>query len=353
MRVIFAGGGTGGHLYPGIALAREFIRREGERVDILFVGTAAGVENRVCPKEGFKLELIRSKGLIGRSLVGRIGALLTAFLGLFDSMRVLLCFRPDIVVGTGGYACAPLVLAAALTRRKVILLEPNFIPGLTNKLLAPFVSMVMLAFCETESYLKWCRCMMTGNPVRYEISSREYEVRAEVKILVFGGSLGASSINRAVVESLEYLDGTGFKFVHQSGEKDFEMVKDAYRKRKIEADVARYIYDIPGEYENASLVICRAGATTVAELTAMGMPAILIPYPFAVDDHQLKNAMALKKNGAAEVLKEEDLNGKLLAGVIKNILLNRESLLEMSKNSSEMGNKKAASVIYEYCMGLL
>jgi UDP-N-acetylglucosamine--N-acetylmuramyl-(pentapeptide) pyrophosphoryl-undecaprenol N-acetylglucosamine transferase len=318
LRVVIAGGGTGGHLYPGIAVARELLRRRPDAV-ISFAGTARGIEARVVPREGFALDLLRTSGFKGKSLIDRLRGAVQLPLGLLDAWRILGSRRPRLVVGVGGYSSGPVVLIAALRGVPTMVLEQNAVPGLTNRLLAPFVKAAAVTFDATAQHFG-AKAFVSGNPVRPEffdeIHRKESGARETpgVGVLVFGGSQGAHAINMAMVEAAPELAsrGTHLRLTHQTGERDVEVVRAAYRQAGLQADVEPFLFDMGRRIADADLIVCRAGATTLAEITAAGKAAILVPLPTATDDHQRKNAGALAAAGAAEVLLQIDLDGRAL-----------------------------------------
>ena len=323
MRVLIAGGGTGGHLYPGIALAREIKRRDPD-AQVTFVGTSSGVEARVVPREGFPLELIRVAGLKGKSRLDRIKGLSILPLAAFDAWRVVSRYRPDVAIGVGGFASGPVLMLAALRGYPTMLLEQNAIPGLTNRLLARVVRAAAVTFDEALKFFPGTG-FVAGNPVRPEFfrNMKEANDRSDLpqraaRVLIFGGSQGAHAINMAMVEAASRLAGAGtyLAITHQTGERDLDMVRDAYRTAGLEARVEAFLYEMDREMSDADLVIARAGATTLSELAAAGRPAILVPLPTATDDHQRKNAAVVQQAGGAEVIDERELTGERLANSI-------------------------------------
>ena len=319
LRVVVAGGGTGGHLYPGIAVARELLRREPE-AQISFAGTKRGIESRVIPREGFPLDVLRSVGIRGASPVAYAKGVALIPLSLADAWRILSRRTPDVVVGVGGYSSGPVVLAAVLRRIPTLLLEQNAVPGLTNRSLARLVDAAAVTFEETVTYFGR-RGFVTGNPVRAEFLESSDDAagtsahRGATRVLIFGGSQGAHAINMAMVEAAPKLAARhgGLAITHQTGERDLEHVRDSYRKSGLQARVEPFLFTMDREIEIADFVVSRAGATTLAELTAAGKPAVLIPLPTAADDHQRKNAEVLARAGAAEVLEQRMLTGDRLA----------------------------------------
>ena len=319
LRVVIAGGGTGGHLYPGIAIARELAaRRPGST--ITFAGTARGIETKVVPREGFELDLLRIAGLKGRSAIGAIRGIALLPLSFADGWRIVSRRRPDVVIGVGGYASGPVVMLAALRGIPTLIAEQNAVPGMTNRLLGRVVSAAAVTFDSTVSFFGR-RGFVAGNPVRPEFFEAERPLEGErdergrrAKVLIFGGSQGAHAINVAMVEAAPRLaaDG-GVDLTHQTGERDVDMVRNGYRAAGLEASVEPFLFAMDREMKTADLVVSRAGATTIAELAAIGRAAILVPLPTAADDHQKKNAEVLARAGAAELIEQKDLTGAVLA----------------------------------------
>jgi UDP-N-acetylglucosamine--N-acetylmuramyl-(pentapeptide) pyrophosphoryl-undecaprenol N-acetylglucosamine transferase len=361
MRVVIAGGGTGGHLFPGVALAREF-ERQRAGAKILFVGTARGLETRIIPKEGFDLRLIPISGWVGQGLLRKIKALLQLPAGLWRSWRILGEARPDLVIGVGGYASGPVVMMAGVMRLPCVLVEPNAVPGLTNRLLGSWVDRIYLSFEETRSWFnrraRPGSVRVFGNPVRRDILSAGVRSSGDSEkktVLVMGGSQGSHAINHAMAQALTGLEGwkTKLRIIHQSGEKDAVWLKESYSDRGFDATVASFLSPVSEAYRAADLVVCRSGATTVAELTACGRPAILIPFPFATHGHQEKNARALAEAGAAELILERDLTGERLAGVITALLSDAAFLERMAERSLQLGRPAAAEKIVKDCLELV
>ncbi len=352
MRVIFAGGGTGGHLFPGLAVAREFQRRDG-RVEILFVGTEQGIEFRVLPKEGFKLETLMVKGIKGRGMRGLLDALYGVPASLLRSLKIIRQFRPDCVIGLGGYASGPLLLAAKLKNVRSVIMEQNLRPGFTNKLLARWVDRVFTAYPESAGYFSGARVVESGNPVRWrelpKISRGE-----KFSLLIFGGSAGARRINCAVIDALRRLTDlqADLSITHQTGEADYAAIKTAYMALPFAAEVVPFIDRMDEAYARADLVLCRAGATTVAELTVFGKAAILVPFPYAIYDHQRANAQALQERGAAEMILDHELTGTLLAERIRGYFSDRARLGRMAAAARALGRPDAAALIVDQCYAL-
>ena len=334
MRVIIAGGGTGGHLFPGIAVAREIQRRH-PGSEILFVGAEQGIETRLVPKEGFALRTLPLGGIKGVGWIRRLRNLGAMVLGIRKAQQILREFRPDAVIGVGGYASFPMLAAAILNRYPRVIMEQNSIPGLANRTLGRWVNFAAVTDPRTQSYFG-ARAVVTGNPVRPEfktIGSRQHV--PPYTILIFGGSQGAQSINRALMDALESLADwkDRLRFVHQTGERQSEEVKRAYAERNFTADVRTFFNDFHQQYAAADLIISRSGATTVAEIKAAGRAAILVPFPFAADDHQMKNAKAMADEKAAVLIENSQLNGKRLAAAIRDLLGNPARLQELESNA--------------------
>jgi UDP-N-acetylglucosamine--N-acetylmuramyl-(pentapeptide) pyrophosphoryl-undecaprenol N-acetylglucosamine transferase len=355
-RIVIAGGGTGGHLYPGIAVARELRRRLPEAV-VTFAGTARGIESRVVPREGFELDMLRSAGLKAMSPAAAARGLALLPLGGVDAWRILSRRRPQLVMGVGGYSSGPVVLLAALRRIPTMLLEQNAVPGLTNRSLAPFVSAAAVTFDATVTYFGR-RGFVSGNPVRPEFfdpTSAAHVDDERPRVLIFGGSQGAHAINMAMVEAAPRLAAHpgGLAITHQTGERDLERVRDGYRAAGLEARVEPFLYAMDREMKAAGLVVCRAGATTIAELTASARPALLIPLPTAADDHQRKNAEVLAAAGAAELMEQAQMTGARLADRIASLAADRARRAAMSEAARRLGRPDAARVIVDRAVELL
>jgi UDP-N-acetylglucosamine--N-acetylmuramyl-(pentapeptide) pyrophosphoryl-undecaprenol N-acetylglucosamine transferase len=315
LRVVIAGGGTGGHLYPGIAIAREILARRPDAA-VTFAGTAKGIESKVIPREGFALDLLRSAGLKGRSPIAVLRGVGLLPLSAMDAWRIVSRRAPDIVIGVGGYSSGPVVLVAALRRIPTLVAEQNALPGFTNRLLSHVVSAAAVTFESTLSYFGR-RGFVSGNPVRrefFEPRTSDVGPRTSTRILIFGGSQGAHAINVAMVAAAPRLAAAGgVDITHQTGERDLELVRAAYERERLAARVEPFLFDMDREMSQADVLVCRAGATTIFEVAAIGRPAILIPLPTAADNHQLHNAEVLARAGAAEVIEQKDLTGDRLA----------------------------------------
>lgn len=352
MRVILAGGGTGGHLFPGLAVAREFQRRDA-MTEILFVGTERGIEARVLPREGFRLETITVKGLKGRGVRGMLDALYGIPAGLLQSLGIVKRFRPDCVLGLGGYASGPLLLAAKLRGIRCAIMEQNLQPGFTNKILARFVDKIFTSYRDTASYLPRTKVLETGNPVRWQ-RLPDAPKGERFTLLIFGGSAGAHRINMAVLDALKQMTdlASQLRIVHQTGAADFPAISKAYQALPFDAEALPFIEKMDDAYARADLVLCRAGATTVAELTAFGKAALLIPYPYAIYDHQRWNAQALADQGAAEMILEQELNGAALGLRLRAYLADPKKIESMGRAALSMGRPEAAGRIVDECYEL-
>src|SRR5437870_9146628 len=337
MKVIIAGGGTGGHLFPGIAVAREIQRRDPGST-ILFVGAEQGIEARIVPKEGYELRTLPIGGIKGVGVGRQVRNLMGMVSGGLKAQKILRQFNPDVVIGVGGYASFPMLSAAILGGYPRIVMEQNAIPGLANRVLGKWVNFAAVTDERTQSYFGE-RAVVTGNPIRPEFKSIEPKAHAvPYTILIFGGSQGAQSINRAVIDALDLLKDSKdrLRFVHQTGERQLEDVKRAYADKGFQADVRTFFNNFHEQYAAADLIISRSGATTVAEIKAAGRAAILIPFPFATDDHQMKNARSMAKENAAILIPNSELKGERLAAAILELIGNPERLKQIESNARRM-----------------
>ncbi len=360
LKIVMTGGGTGGHLFPAIAIAEAFLEKNPLN-DILFVSTGKPFEKTTLSSHGFRLECIPSEGIKGRSLSDKLQALKKIPKGVIESYRILRRFQPDIVVGVGSYSSAPLVIAACFLCIPVVLHEQNVKPGITNRLFSPVAKRVYISFADTR--LNFAKTRFFGNPVRKQIqkisedsgSSQNEKSQAEnFTVLVIGGSQGSHAINKAVADSLSGLDNKeGFHFIHQTGQTDARMVEKAYLQHRVSFTVKPFFYEMAECYKKADLVICRSGATTIAEITATGKPAIFIPFPYASDNHQVFNATCLAKEDAAEIILEKDLSGQALVQRIMHLAQNRKKLSKMASNARKLGKPFAAKSIVEDCCSLI
>lgn len=359
LRVVIAGGGTGGHVYPGVAVARELQSRQPD-AQISFAGTMRGIEARVVPREGFPLDLIRSGGVKGKSLLDRARGVALVPVGLADGWRIVSRRRPDLVIGVGGYSSGPVVLVAALRGVPTMLLEQNAVPGLTNRLLARVVRAAAVTFDSTQAFFG-AKAFVSGNPVRPEFfaagpeqESVHHDQACVTRVLVVGGSQGAHAINVAMMESAAMLAASpALRLVHQTGERDMEMVRAAYLKAGLPAIVEPYLDDMGQQLGHADVVVCRAGATTLAEIAAVGRAAIVIPLPTATDDHQRTNAESLAAVGAAEVLLQSDAGGGALASRILALAGDGARRRRMAAAARALARPDAARAIADRAMELV
>ncbi len=343
--VLIAGGGTGGHLFPGIALAQE-LRRRSETVRILFVGTARGIETRAVPAAGFELALLPVSGLRRTGVIGMVIGLLRLPFAIVKALALVRRFKPSVAVSVGGYAAGPAVLASRLLGIPCVVMEQNAVPGFTNRVLAR-VARRVLPGLPTRG-LPEGKVRVVGNPVRQDllaVRAASYSPATPPRLLVFGGSQGARAINEAMMAAAVDLSALELSIVHQTGEADHDRVRDAYNAAGLDAEVHSFIDDMAAAYRDADLVLCRSGAMTIAELTVCGRPSILVPYPFAVDDHQSANAATLAEAGAAIHLPQTDLSPERLVALVRELAFDRERLERMATESRRHGKPDAAKDI--------
>jgi UDP-N-acetylglucosamine--N-acetylmuramyl-(pentapeptide) pyrophosphoryl-undecaprenol N-acetylglucosamine transferase len=342
MRAILAGGGTGGHVIPALAIAQQL--QKDYAAEVLFIGTARGIENRLVPAAGFSLRLIQVGALNRVSSKTRLKTIFDLPRAVWDSGGILSEFQPNIVIGVGGYASGPAMLSAVLRRVPTLVFEPNFVPGFANRLVAPLVSGAAVHFAETGRYFR--RCEVTGVPVREAFFQIASHPRANTKptLLVFGGSQGAHAINQVVMDSVADLCQRvpGIHIVHQTGEGDYNDAQAAYAKLGDSVEAHRFIDDMPGAFARADLLICRSGASTVAEVTAAGKPAVFVPFPRAADDHQKRNAEALERAGAAVMLEESRLTRESLVDAVSALLSDPSRLQTMGDAARKLSHPNAA-----------
>jgi UDP-N-acetylglucosamine--N-acetylmuramyl-(pentapeptide) pyrophosphoryl-undecaprenol N-acetylglucosamine transferase len=350
LSVVIAGGGTGGHLFPGIAVAREIQRRvPGARVS--FAGTSRGLEATVVPAEGFELDVIRSAGIKGKSLGARLRGASLVVPSLWDAWRVISRRRPQVVVGVGGYSSGPIVMVAWLRGVRTLVLEQNAVPGLTNRLLARIVHAAAVTYEETLTHFKG-RGFVSGNPVRQEFFAAAAAApaggpRIGRRLLVLGGSQGAHILNVAMTAAVPALMArvASLDVLHQTGARDLDEVRRAYQSAGVAARAESFLNPVAPEMAAADLVVCRAGATTLAELAASGRPAVLIPYAAATDDHQRRNARVLVAAGAAAMVEESELSGDRLATLVADLLGDDVRRLAMARAMHGQARPEAAGVI--------
>ena len=359
MKMLIAGGGTGGHLYPGVALAEELTTRQ-KGNEVLFVGTERGIEARVVPELGYQLAKIDVLGLKRQGLFGLIRGLVRLPGAYFQARRVLKSFNPDVAVGVGGYASGPMIFAAWLGGVPTVILEQNTVPGFTNKILSKFVNAVFITFESSAVYFPAKKVQALGNPIRRRLlenflRSMVPSVEGRFNILVLGGSQGAHALNLRMVEAAGHLGELDEKLrvIHQTGQADADLVTRGYEEVGFDAEVRPFIDDMSDAYRRADLVVARAGATTIAEIQVAKKASILIPYPYAADNHQELNAQAMVDAGASTMLVERDLDGPRLAQEIRTLYDDRERVAEMERAASRVGRPEAAREIVDACVELV
>jgi UDP-N-acetylglucosamine--N-acetylmuramyl-(pentapeptide) pyrophosphoryl-undecaprenol N-acetylglucosamine transferase len=355
LRVLFAGGGTGGHLFPGIAVARALVDRYPD-TNIFFAGTGRGLEARAVVKEGFIFRRIRSAGLVGKSIIERLYALVLAPVTLLDTVRILLQAKPDLVVGLGGYSAGPVVLLASLTGKTTMLLEQNAVPGMTNRLLASFVRAVAVSYEDTVTFFG-DKAFVSGNPVRKGFFNKfdcQLNKSRRPHVLVVGGSQGSHAINEAMIAAAPVIAQVsgGVEITHQTGVADADMVREAYCRAGIDARVECFFDLMDKEMHMADLVVCRAGATTLSEVAAAGRPSLIVPFPHAAYDHQRSNAKVMVDSGSAELIDETDLS-TCFENRLLGLIADRERLQTMSQAAFRLAKPNAAERIVERVTELL
>ena len=345
--ILIMAGGTGGHIFPALAVAGELAAR-GWRV--VWLGSRSGMEAQIVPAQGYPVEWIRFGGLRGKGLLRAALLPLNLLIAFWQSLRVILRVRPDVVLGMGGYVTLPGGMIAAGLLRPLVIHEQNAVAGLANRVLAQVADRVLVAFPDTLRKATW-----TGNPVRAEISAvappeeRLRQRQGPLNLLVIGGSLGARALNDIVPKAAALMAaGSRPRITHQAGRQHLEALESTYRECAVEATAVAFIENMAAAYESADLVICRAGATTVAELAAAGVASILVPFPFAVDDHQTANARFLSDQGAAVLLPQRDLSPRALADLLLG--LSRERIFEMANKARTLGKPEATRAVADICM---
>ncbi|MEZ4380658.1 MAG: undecaprenyldiphospho-muramoylpentapeptide beta-N-acetylglucosaminyltransferase [Nannocystaceae bacterium] len=360
LRVVIAGGGTGGHLFPGIALAEEIQREGGE---VLFVGTDRGIEARVVPEQGYALAKIDAIGIKGRGVFGLVRGLARLPGAWWQSRAILKKFRPDVVVGVGGYASGPLIATAAMMGIPGGIMEQNSVPGITNRILARVVKRIFCTFEDPQGFFPAKKCVLTGNPIRRQLlaslqGDEDAAAATPPRLFVFGGSQGARAINRTFLAALPALLAAipELEIWHQTGKADFDEVTAGYAALGLEAPKVRvdaFIKGMAEPYRWCDLVLCRAGATSLAELTAVGRPAVLVPFPHATDNHQEHNARSLVDAGAATLMRESEWSADSLAEHLRGLLGDRGRLTTMSRSMLAAARPDAAGHIYSELVTLV
>ena len=355
---MIAGGGTGGHLFPGIALAKA-LRKSDMTIEILFVGTKKGIESKVLPKEGFKLKTVTSASLFGKKGLDKWVSWLKLAVGCVQSIVFLIRNRPNLVVGVGGYVSVPLVFSAWLLRIPILIHEQNVFPGMANKLLGKIADKVAVSYKESKNFFSKKKVEVTGNMIDEKLCQPKEGFPPTSKkpfgILILGGSQGAHSINMAMVEALDLLSERKERLyiTHQTGDADYENVKRKYSEKGFSANIMAFITDMPVRYRLASLVICRSGATTLAEVTAVGKVSTLIPFPYAANNHQEHNARVIETANAGEVILDKEVCGERLAKSIKKAMDQPETLVRMESNSYRLGIRDGSEKVREICLELM
>lgn len=368
MRVLITGGGTGGHINPALAIAQK-VKFSDKNNTILYVGTKEGMESELVPKEGFEFKTVTAKYLRRKISLENIKTVFASIKGVVEAGNIIKEYKPDIVIGTGGYVCGPVVLVAALRKIPTMILEQNVYPGITNKILAKVVDVIGISFLEAEKYFpkKYKnKLILVGNPVRKEIllakrkeSRKIFNLKSnDIFIYSFGGSGGQKSLNNAIVDTIKKYNGNdNIKILHVTGKR----LKDDFNKKleqskitiKSNVDIRDYMYDAPIALSASDIVIGSAGAITIAEITVIGVPAIMIPKTYTAENHQEYNARALEKEGAAKVILERDLDGKTLIRAIEDIIENKNTLKTMALNSKRLGNINVEDKIYDEMQKLI
>jgi len=349
MRAAIVGGGTGGHVIPALAIAREL--RQLYSAEIIFVGTNRGIETRLVPQAGFELRLVQVGQLKGVSLTRRARTLADIPRGVLACRTMFSEFRPSVVIGVGGYASGPAMLAALLMGIPTLAFEPNLVPGFANRVVARFVTAAAVHFEQTKKFFRNAR--VTGVPVRkefFDIPERKFSPPGS--LLVFGGSQGARILNQTMIDAIPKWRELGIRIRHQTGERDFERVDSAYRQANLSADVSKFIDDMPAAFAQADALLCRSGASTVAEITAAGKPAIFVPFKLAADDHQLKNAHALENAGAARLISESQLNPECLTSIVAEMFRDPAALVSMAARARSLAHPNAGKEIAEMALGV-
>ncbi|MGM9986606.1 MAG: undecaprenyldiphospho-muramoylpentapeptide beta-N-acetylglucosaminyltransferase [Bacillaceae bacterium] len=356
MRVLVSGGGTGGHIYPALALIRE-IKKENKNAEFLYIGTENGLESKIVRQEGVPFQSIVISGFKRSLSFDNFKTIYRFFKGVSDSKKYIKAFKPDVVIGTGGYVCGPVVYAAAKLGVPTIVHEQNSVPGVTNKFLSRYVDKVAICFEEARSYFPSEKVVFTGNPRASEVLGKDptealknlgFQQHSK-KVLVVGGSRGAKAINDSLIEIIGELGNRSYEVLYVTGEVHYENVMAELKKVGSPKNVLikPFVTNMPELLAGIDVVVARAGATTLAELTALGIPSILIPSPYVTNNHQEKNARSLEKEGAAIVTLEKDLNGTILLQSIDSLLEDHNKLEQMKKAAQKMGIQDAATRMYD------
>jgi len=366
VKVILSGGGTGGHIYPALTIADQ-IKKLRPEAEIIFVGTEQGLEKNIVPRYGYPLKFIDVAGFKRSLSLDTLRSVCKVFTGIYDAYKIICEEKPDLVIGTGGYVCGPIVLMAALKNIPTCIQEQNAMPGVTNKILANFVKKVFLGYKEAEKYFagKSAALEYTGNPIRTEILEVERTAAYEelgldpkkTTILVSGGSRGARSINTAMQEvELALSNREEVQIIHATGEANYEAYMTELKKKgSIGSNiiVKPYLHNMPSALAIADLAVFRAGAIGLAELMAKGIPSILVPYPYATANHQEFNAKAIEAKGAAKVIVDKDLTGEKILEIVEDLILHETKLRDMHIAAEKLGMPEAAANIAGQALALL
>lgn len=354
--MVITGGGTGGHLFPGIAVAQEVIERL-PRAKVFFIGTERAVDQKAMAQYGFESRAVRCGSLKGGSLAAKAKTILGLPSSILQAWQMLREFRPDLVLGVGGYVTGPVMVAAKILGIRTAIHEQNSIPGLANRRLGGLVDRVFVSIPGSERHFPAQRCQLSGNPLRREILNlaRLQRVESGATLLILGGSQGAHRLNALLPEAVATIETLppGFSIIHQTGRADEEVVRAAYQQLGVKAEVKAFFADMAEIYRQADLVVSRAGATTLAELTALGKPSILVPFPFAADDHQTKNAAALVRVGAAMMFAEEGLTANVLGRHIDEILVDVGKRQTMGQAARSLALPDAVHTIVDECLRMV
>lgn len=356
-RCLIAGGGTGGHLFPGIAVARELEARF-EDTDILFVVGHRRLESTLLARYGYQIASIDVEGIKGRGWKKGFSVMVKLPKSVFQSASIIKNFSPALVLGMGGYSAGPVCLAARYMGIPTAIHEQNSYPGLTNRLLSRIVDRVFISFDESRTHFKANSLFLTGNPIRSELFSdtgKGPDGQKVFTVLVVGGSQGAKAINKVFAETLAYMKAKGRnpEVIHQTGNTDYDRVVQDYRNRKLKGELMPFIEDMTTAYNRADLVVSRAGATTVFELAALGKPSILIPYPYATNQHQETNALSLVQAGGAEMIRQSELNAEGLSLVLTKYMDDKSALKEMGKCAQKIARTDAAKAIVDQLLEMI
>jgi UDP-N-acetylglucosamine--N-acetylmuramyl-(pentapeptide) pyrophosphoryl-undecaprenol N-acetylglucosamine transferase len=356
MRVVIAAGGTGGHIYPAIAYAKEFQRHDPEG-SMLFVGTGKFLEGEILQKEGFGFEPIKVEGFVGKKKFQMIRSLSLLPKSVWRAVQILRQHQTDLVIGTGGYFSPPVIVAAWLLKIPRVILEPNAMPGLANRVIGPLADRIFLAFDRAIPFFSASKVRVVGTPIRqgFLLETPPAPLRKVSHLLVFGGSQGARAINSAMLQAVEHSEKLRkhITITHQTGTEDCARVKAGYARLGMEVDLHPFLFDMPRELAKADLVVCRAGASTLAEISALGKPAVLIPFPHATHNHQEMNARAMEAAGAARVLLESELSGKCLAEEIETCMADIPRLQMMAERSWTLRKIHATEQMVHECLSLV